>query len=575
MPLLSTKSSVTCPSVEKEKSNPDLASINNGVHSNEPIPSVLSSHAVINSTANRPLVKMGDTTLPDMSNYPPYHSQQPKSTDAMAHIRSSTQRQILNDPQSMRRPSNETHNLSQNPVSTVTMPSFGSLTNVSQCQQQTIQTSDERGDKQKFQKYESAIKPMPTIEIPPSSYVSSEGNGSAPAFPSVAAKCGHAGKSKKSSPLSKKRKDPGTHMKTSSVPSANLSVNVATSMNVNDMKSKHPLPLTEKKLRRLERNRLSARECRRRKREAAESMLHEINLLEAENVQLRLQLQIGYEAECSVNDEQQKLTLEIDTLLKSGEASEADIQNTLEEFKEKYADYGQSRRSSIEFHLRNIARLLMPTQTTSVVMHAFNNSSTAAASVFSAMMTPKKDEPTDCVSAPRSMESINILRSTSESFQSTATNETSCKTTNPEETTTNHDTTEKSFVASAESISQTESSYREQLAQALQEPAFDPKKLFSFLVQYLQVTPSQAVALKDSRFVAQEMDSCLEEALKVLSQLRERLTKTGDDLEKEFNNVRSILTPTQAAKFLVWVANNAACMHMLNELWDRVYPSSG
>ena len=70
------------------------------------------------------------------------------------------------------------------------------------------------------------------------------------------------------------------------------------------------------------------------------------------------------------------------------------------------------------------------------------------------------------------------------------------------------------------------------------------------------------------------MDSCLEEALKVLNELRVRLTQTGDDLEAEFSNVRSILSPTQAAKFLVWVANNAACMHMLNELWDRVYPST-
>lgn len=78
--------------------------------------------------------------------------------------------------------------------------------------------------------------------------------------------------------------------------------------------------------------------------------------------------------------------------------------------------------------------------------------------------------------------------------------------------------------------------------------------------------------MKDSRLVAQEMDSYLESSLTVLSELRDRLAQTGEDLETEFNNVRSILTPTQAAKFLVWVANNAACMHMLNELWDRVYP---
>lgn len=55
---------------------------------------------------------------------------------------------------------------------------------------------------------------------------------------------------------------------------------------------KNGAPLTEKKLRRLEKNRLSARECRRRKREATEHMERQINLLEGENLRLRLQLQV-------------------------------------------------------------------------------------------------------------------------------------------------------------------------------------------------------------------------------------------------------------------------------------------
>ena len=100
------------------------------------------------------------------------------------------------------------------------------------------------------------------------------------------------------------------------------------------------------------------------------------------------------------------------------------------------------------------------------------------------------------------------------------------------------------------------------------------RSLFSYLVEYLQVNQQQAQILKDSRFVACEMDEILEQAMSLLAELRDRLTQTGDNLENEFNNIRSILTPTQAAKFLVWVANNDAAIHMLNELWDRVYPSS-
>jgi hypothetical protein len=103
--------------------------------------------------------------------------------------------------------------------------------------------------------------------------------------------------------------------------------------------------LSEKKLRRLEKNRLSARECRRRKREATEQLLHQINQLEGENLQLRLQLQIGKEAETAATHDQNKfLTEDIHQLLQSG-ASEADIYATLEEFKEKYAGtYGSEGR---------------------------------------------------------------------------------------------------------------------------------------------------------------------------------------------------------------------------------------
>ena len=60
----------------------------------------------------------------------------------------------------------------------------------------------------------------------------------------------------------------------------------------NSRTDKNGAPLSEKKLRRLEKNRLSARECRRRKREATEHMQRQINLLEGENLRLRLQLQV-------------------------------------------------------------------------------------------------------------------------------------------------------------------------------------------------------------------------------------------------------------------------------------------
>ena len=83
---------------------------------------------------------------------------------------------------------------------------------------------------------------------------------------------------------------------------------------------------------------------------------------------------------------------------------------------------------------------------------------------------------------------------------------------------------------------------------------------------------SQAAALKDSRFIAKELDTALKESLSVAGELRERLTRVGEDLEAEMDGVRAILTPKQAAKFLVWVSNNGAAMHMLDELWSKNFP---
>lgn len=239
----------------------------------------------------------------------------------------------------------------------------------------------------------------------------------------------------------------------------------------------------------------------------------------------------------------------LDDLLKSG-ASESEVYAKIEEYKEKYADYGRDRRSAIEFHLRNIERLLMPTQTTSLVLTTLNMSNGSAGRSSSDMETAPSTIATKGSTEELAVEQRGSGVSDVSSIGS------------------GHPTTS---MPSAPVLASSTTSKTASLSQ-LQSPSLTPKSLFRHLVQILEVTPEQAAALKDSRFVAQEMDEYLKKSLGVLKELRDRLNQCGEDLENEFDNVRSILTPTQAAKFLVWVANNKACMHMLNELWNRVYP---
>lgn len=291
--------------------------------------------------------------------------------------------------------------------------------------------------------------------------------------------------------------------------------------------------LSEKKIRRLEKNRLSARNCRRKKKEYTQNLQHEINILEGENLKLRLQLQIGQEAEQSVLEEQMRVTEELDALLKSG-ASDSDVHESIEEFKERFADYGRDRRSAIEYHLRNVERLLMPTTTTTVAMRALQGGS--------ASLIMNSATEVDCKT-----EKEQVVKGDMNDAQ------------------TSEHKTDSLTDSKITSVDTSMQPYPKDVSK------MDPKNMFQYLVNFLAVTPEQASALRDSRLVAKELDSALAQALSTLQQLRDSLSTVGQSLEHEFSEIRSILTSRQSAKFLVWVANNAPAMHMLNEVWTTAY----
>jgi len=280
--------------------------------------------------------------------------------------------------------------------------------------------------------------------------------------------------------------------------------------------------LTEKKIRRLEKNRLSARNCRRKKKELEQHLLKEITTLEGENLKLRLQLKIGEEAEQLSLKEQERLTEELNALLKSG-ASDSDIRTNLEEFKTKFMDYGLDRRTAIDFHLRNVERLLMPTTITSVAMRALKGGNNNNGN-------PQKMKRPDAMNNTAEQNSVKGL----------------------------NDISQKISVSSEQN--QMQESTSEAVDNKKDESALEPKTLFKYLVQHLDVTKEQALELKDSRHVAKELDSALEKALSMLQELRHCLTQSVEVLETEFETVQSILSDRQTAKFLVWVANNSACL---------------
>jgi len=127
----------------------------------------------------------------------------------------------------------------------------------------------------------------------------------------------------------------------------------------------------EKRRWRLEKNKIAARLCRSRKKQKIEELERETNLLEAENLGLRMQLQIGDEGEHRLDEEElEKIRGEIGALVSSETASEADIGEAIDKYKAEHLDYGRNYRSAVEYHLRHVERLLRPNPLTAMAMAA-------------------------------------------------------------------------------------------------------------------------------------------------------------------------------------------------------------
>ena len=111
----------------------------------------------------------------------------------------------------------------------------------------------------------------------------------------------------------------------------------------------------------LERNRRSARECRKRKKERVAELEARLQRLEQENMQLRVQLRVGRETDEKETEEKWRITNLLGDMIKNGEKDES-IAETIEMFTERYADYGKERRVACRYHLDYLEKLLVPTQ---------------------------------------------------------------------------------------------------------------------------------------------------------------------------------------------------------------------
>jgi len=129
----------------------------------------------------------------------------------------------------------------------------------------------------------------------------------------------------------------------------------------------------EKKRLRLEKNRQSARECRKRKREMNLQEQTRIKQLERENAELRLQMKVGNEAIATEEKEKREMIAELEKLI-GKKSSEEEIKSKLKTFMDRHADYGKGPKSALQYHLSQAERLLIPTQTTKMALWTVHQS---------------------------------------------------------------------------------------------------------------------------------------------------------------------------------------------------------
>ncbi|CAM9701038.1 unnamed protein product, partial [Choristocarpus tenellus] len=90
---------------------------------------------------------------------------------------------------------------------------------------------------------------------------------------------------------------------------------------------------------------------------------------QAENLNLRIELKMGDEAEDAENVEIRLIKSRLDDMISNG-VEDGQILQTMDVLKEKYADYGRAHASAAQFHIQELSRLLLPTLTTRACMHA-------------------------------------------------------------------------------------------------------------------------------------------------------------------------------------------------------------
>jgi len=215
--------------------------------------------------------------------------------------------------------------------------------------------------------------------------------------------------------------------------------------------------------------------------------------IEAENAELKTQLKIGREAIAREEIEKNKFVDKISNLLKAN-SSEAQIGELIQEFGDRYADYGKDRQAAVGYHLAQVERLLLPTQVTRMCLWSLQ-------------------QPDSFYDDPEPLPAIDGQELPASSTVDIG------------------------------------------------------GSLWQLLSKELELSREQMSQIKGCRAKVRERGDEVKITVQMLNQLKKRVQNKNNNLDSEMAGIQGILTPKQSAKFILWVSNNPACIHMLNQIW--------
>mmetsp|Transcript_18535 Transcript_18535/g.30231 ORF Transcript_18535/g.30231 Transcript_18535/m.30231 type:complete len:312 (+) Transcript_18535:69-1004(+) len=96
----------------------------------------------------------------------------------------------------------------------------------------------------------------------------------------------------------------------------------------------------------------------------------------------------------------------------------------------------------------------------------------------------------------------------------------------------------------------------------------NPDSIWNMLCKELKLDEQQKAQVMEQRSQLGAQNASMKKCLVSLNKFEEEVQKNMLIRRKQVHKVTKIISPTQTIKFLQWVENNQACIHMLNGLWS-------